>query len=70
MFKFFRYIDNYDVDKMEMKWKKEGKIPDPFSYFSTYVYNGIMRFFSVKKKDKQMLVRLPFLENMDKSIYE
>lgn len=64
-----RYIDNYNVDMMEER-VKSGKTPDPFSYFSQYVYNGIMRFLGEKKKDKDVLVRLPFLENMDKSIYE
>jgi len=64
-----RYINNYNIDLMEER-VQEGKIPDPFAYFSQYVYNGIMRFLGEKKKDKEFLVRLPFLENMDKGMYE
>ena len=61
-----RYIDNYDVDAMDERHINTGRIPDPFSYFSQYVYNGIMRFLGEKKKDKDVLVRLPFIENIDK----
>lgn len=60
-----RYIHNYDVDRMETQYIEEEKIPDPFSYFSQYVYNGIMRYLKSKKKD-DILVRLPFIENLDK----
>lgn len=61
-----RYIDNYDVDKMENLYISENKIPEPFSYFTQYVHHGIMRFLNEKKKDRDVLVRLPFLENIDK----
>jgi len=61
-----RYIDNYNVDDMEYEYVTNKKIPDPFAYFSQYVYNGIMRYLGEKKKDKDVIVRLPFIENMDK----
>lgn len=60
-----RYIHNYDVDRMDESYTKHGKIPDPFSYFSQYARNGINRLLKERKKDN-VLVRLPFIENMDK----
>lgn len=66
-----RYIHNYDVDDMEVLYVTEGRIPDPFSYFSQMARNGSNRLLKVRKKDN-ILVRLPFIENMDKreSSYE
>ncbi len=66
VFDMCRYIDNYDVEELQRQWEEYGKKPDPFSYFSQYVFNGIMRFLGYKKKDKDVLVRLPFIENIDK----
>ena len=66
VFDMVRYIYNYDVEKMEIKEEKTGDVPNPFSYFSQYAYNGISRFLGWKKKDKNFLVRLNFIENMDK----
>ena len=60
-----RYIHNYDVNLMETRYLEKGKIPDPFSYFSTYARNGINRLLKERKKDN-VLIRLPFIENMDK----
>jgi hypothetical protein len=60
-----RYIHNYDVDRMDLEYSQKGKIPDPFSYFSQYARNGINRLLKERKKDN-ILVRLPFIENMDK----
>lgn len=65
VFDMVRYIDNYDVDKMQKKLDK-GHTPNPFAYFSQYAYNGIMRYLKEKKKDKEFLVKLPFIENIDK----
>jgi len=69
VYDMIRYIDNYNVDIMQERLDSGG-VPDPFAYFTTYVFNGIMRFLGDKKKDKDFLVRLPFLENMDRSVYE
>ena len=60
-----RYIDNYDVDLME-EYLENGKTPDPFSYFTRYVPNGAVRFLKEKNKDKDFIVRIPFIENIDK----
>ena len=50
---------------ISMSWTTSME-PNPFSYFSQYAYNGISRFLGWKKKDKDFLVRLNFIENMDK----
>jgi len=65
VYDMIRYIDNYDVNKME-EYIKDGKTPDPFSYFSQYVYNGVMRYIAERKKHSSVLVSLPFIENMDR----
>ena len=65
VYDMIRYIHNYDVDLME-SYLERGRTPDPFSYFSTYVRNGAMRYLSERYKDSDFLVRLPFIENMDK----
>lgn len=72
VFDMVRYMDNYDIDLMEQQLESAGKIPDPFSYFSQYVYNGIMRFLDYKGKDKDVMINIPFIENMDRkeSYYE
>lgn len=61
-----RYIDNYDVYLMEELYQTEGRIPDPFSYFSSYCRNGMTRYLKEYYKTAGVLVRLPFIENMDK----
>ena len=60
-----RYINNYDVVLME-KYLAEGKTPDPFAYFTRYVPNGAVRLLKERNKDKEVLVRIPFIENIDK----
>ena len=60
-----RYIDNYDIDEME-QLLENGEVPDPFGYFSNYVYSGIMRYLAEKKKDKNVLVKFSFIENVDR----
>jgi hypothetical protein len=61
-----RYIHNYDVDRMENLYISTDKIPDPFSYFSQYCENGMTRYLKQKYKDMEVMVKLPFIENMDK----
>jgi hypothetical protein len=61
-----RYLHNYDVDRMEELYKTTGKIPDPFSYFSQYCENGMTRYLKERYKDMEVMVKLPFIENMDK----
>lgn len=65
VYDMIRYIHNYDVDLME-SYLDRGKTPDPFSYFSQYVRNGAMRYLSERYKDADFLVRLSFIENIDK----
>jgi len=67
-----RYVHNYDVDRMDSMYKETGKIPDPFSYFSQYCENGMTRYLRERYKDMEVMVKLPFLENMDKRerVYE
>ena len=60
-----RYIDNYNVDLME-EYLANGKTPDPFAYFTRYVPNGAVRLLKERNKDKDVLVRIPFIENIDK----
>ena len=60
-----RYIDNYNVDLME-EYIANGKTPDPFAYFTRYVPNGAVRLLKERNKDKDVLVRIPFIENIDK----
>lgn len=60
-----RYIDNYDIDLME-QYLEEGKTPDPFAYFTRYVPNGAVRLLKERNKDKEVIVRIPFIENIDK----
>lgn len=62
-----RYIKNYDAFRMQEEYENSGckKIPDPFSYFTTYAYNGIMRWIKENDKDKKFLIKVPFIENMD-----
>ena len=60
-----RYIHNYNIELMD-EYLAKNKTPDPFAYFSQYAYHGVMRFLGEKKKDKDVLVRLPFIENIDK----
>ena len=69
VFDMVRYIDNYNVELMDQKILN-GKNPEPFSYFTQYVFNGGMRFLSKSYKDNEVLIRLPFIENMDKGLYE
>ena len=65
-----RYIENYDIEKMQNNLDN-GKTPNPFAYFSQYAYSGTMRYLKEKKKDRDVLVKLPFIENIDKrDIYE
>ena len=61
-----RYMHNYNVEVVEEKEAKTGIAPNPFGYFSIYANNGISRYLGQKKKDKNVLVRLNFIENMDK----
>jgi hypothetical protein len=61
-----RYVHNYDVDRMDLMYTETGKIPDPFSYFSQYCENGMTRYLRERYKDMQVMVKLPFIENMDK----
>jgi len=61
-----RYIHNYDVDRMEDGYNSSNRIPDPFSYFSQYCENGMTRYLRDRYKDMNIMVKLPFIENMDK----
>jgi len=65
VYDMIRYIHNYDIELME-KYLKSGKIPDPFAYFTQYVRNGATRYLSERYKDGDIMVRIPFIENMDK----
>ena len=58
-------IINYDVERGD-KMLDMGKTPNPFAYISQYAYNGVMRYLGEKKEDKEVLVRLSFIENIDK----
>jgi len=61
-----RYIHNYDVERMDSRHESAKIIPDPFSYFSQYCENGMTRYLKDRYKDMNIMVKLPFIENMDK----
>jgi len=61
-----RYVENYDVDMMEQRMLERDIIPDPFSYFSQFAFNGATRLLKTKYKDMDILVKIPFIENIDK----
>ncbi len=65
VYDMIRYIHNYDVDLME-DYIARGRTPDPFAYFSTYVRNGAMRYLSERYRDNDVIINVPFIENMDK----
>lgn len=64
LYDMIRYMHNYDVERGD-KLIDDGKTPEPFSYFTSYAYNGINRCINARKKDETLFVRLPFIENLD-----
>jgi len=65
LYDMVRYIHNYDIEKVERIERETGELPNPFAYFSQYAFNGTSRFLGVRSKDKEVLVRLSFIENME-----
>jgi len=66
VFDMCRYKHNYDVEKMEKRYEEYDILPDPFSYFSQYAFSGAQRLLKSKYADMEILVKLPFIENIDK----